>query len=427
MRLGSRRFAVHSVHTLLCSWLLWIGLSPGPATAPHDEAWEEFTPLHTFQPAPPPNLSLRLQLVASGLDQPLYVTAPPASPRLFIVERPGLIRVLENGTLRDEPFLDLRARLDPTGERGLLGLAFPPDYARSGRFYVAYSEKGSTATVIARFRAKSEPALADPTSGEEILRIGQIPDHVDHKAGWIGFRPGEPDFLYIASGDGGGFRNRGDTAQDLRDRRGKILRVDVSGDGPGFSIPWDNPFRGHESALPEIWATGVRNPFRASFDRETGDLFFGDVGQDAQEEINFESREIRGGRNYGWPAVEGALRHRRERDAAAGPLTPPLISYGHREMMFLRGCVIGGYVYRGAAIPELRGSYFFGDFTNARIYALRSVHDKAENLIDWTPVLNIRDETLVYSGLTSFGEDADGELYVVDLVGSVFRMVRNAL
>jgi glucose/arabinose dehydrogenase len=427
MTFAPRRLSIHSARTVLWSWLLWIGLVPGPATTPDAEPWDEFARPSTFQPAPPPaHLPLRLQLVASGLDQPLYVTAPPAGPRLFIVERPGLIRVLENGTLRDEPFLDLRARLDPLGERGLLGLAFPSDYARSGRFYVAYSEKGTTATVIARFRAQAEPPLADPASGEEILRIEQVPEHFDHKAGWIGFRPGEPDFLYIATGDGGGSRSPGDTAQDLRDRRGKILRVDVSGEGPGFSIPRDNPFLGKEFTLPEIWALGLRNPFRASFDRETGDFFLGDVGRDAQEEINFESRATRGGRNYGWPAMEGTQRHRRDRDWA-GALTSPLLSYAHREMMFLRGCVIGGYVYRGAAIPELRGSYFFGDFTNARIYSLRQAHGKAGQLIDWTPMLNTRDETLVYSGLASFGEDADGELYVIDLVGAVFRMVRNAL
>jgi len=407
------------------SVLFCLTLTPGSAVDTRGLESFSLSGSRSFRPGPPPrDLQLRLEPVATGLEQPIYVTAPPKGQQLFVIERTGRIRVIEHGDLRTEPLLDLRERVDWAGERGLLGLAFAPDYAQSGRFYVAYSEKKTFATVVSRFRADVSKALAEPTSEEEILRIEQTPDRIDHKAGWIGFRPGEPNFLYIASGDGGGHNDPDNAAQNLRDRRGTILRVDVSGKGPGFTVPKDNPFVGDAKVLPEIWAYGVRNPFRASFDRTTGDMFFGDVGQDAHEEVNYEPAGSSGGRNYGWRLAEGHKRHQIDPDGDVHELTPPLLDYAHEDMMFLRGCVIGGYVYRGAAIPELRGTYFFADFTNARIYSLRCGQGKVDALTDWTPRLNIRDETLAYSGLVSFGEDAEGELYVVDFVGSVFKVVR---
>lgn len=277
---------------------------------------------------------------------------------------------------------------------------------------------------MARFRADVKTAVADPSSCEEILRIEQTPGRIDHKAGWIGFRPGEPNFLYITTGDGGGHNDPDNVAQNLCDRRGTIMRVDVSGKGPGFTVPKDNPFVSRADVLPEIWAYGVRNPFRASFDRETGDLYFGDVGQDAHEELNFEPAGSKGGRNYGWRLAEGRQRNRVDPDYPVEGLTPPILDYAHEEMMFTRGCVIGGYVYRGSAIPELRGTYFFADFTNARIYSFRYQHGAVDDLTDWTPQLNRLGETLAYSGLVSFGEDPDGELYVVDFAGAVFKIVR---
>lgn len=379
----------------------------------------------SFRPAAPPaNLQLRLERVATGLEQPIYATGSPAGPQLYILERTGRIQMIDHGDVRPEPFLDLRGLVDWNGERGLLGLAFEPDYAQSGRFYVAYSEKETFATVVVRLRADVTKAIADPASCEEILRIEQTPGRIDHKAGWIGFRPGEPNFLYIASGDGGGHNDPDNAAQNPRDRRGKILRVDVSGTGAGFAIPKSNPFVGHAGVLPEIWALGVRNPYRMSFDRQTGDLFFGDVGQDAHEEVNYEPTGVKGGRNYGWRLFEGRQRQRIDPDREDSGLTPPALDYAHEEMMFLRGCVIGGYVYRGTAIPELWGTYLFGDFTNARTYSLRYGLGEVDDLTDWTPQLNNRDATLVYNGLVSFGEDNAGELYIVDFSGSVFKIVR---
>jgi glucose/arabinose dehydrogenase len=382
----------------------------------------------SFQPGPPTgDLELHLEPIATGLEQPIFATAPltPANGRqLFVIERTGRVRVIESGDLRGEPFLDLTAIVDWTGERGLLGLAFAPDYQQTGRFYVAYTDKRTFATVVARFRADVARTLADAASQEEILRIEQTPERIDHKAGWIGFRPGEPNFLYIASGDGGGHNDPDNASQNLLDRRGKILRVNVSGKGPGFAVPQDNPFVGRDKALPEIWAYGVRNPFRMSFDRETGDLFFGDVGQDAQEELNCEPAGSRGGRNYGWRLVEGRQRNRIDPDTDVDGITAPILAYAHEEMMFLRGCVIGGYVYRGAELSELRGNYFFGDFTNARVYSLHYAGGKVDDLTDWTPQLNVHGETLAYSGLVSLGEDATGELYVVDVAGGVFKVTR---
>jgi glucose/arabinose dehydrogenase len=377
-----------------------------------------------FHPAPPPpTVKLHLVPIATGLDQPIYVTAPPRSSQLFIIERTGRIRVMEKGDVRTEPFLDLSKVVDWMGERGLLGLAFAPDYATTGCFYVAYSEKGSFATVIMRFHANVEITRADTASGEEILRIAQTPDLVDHKAGWIGFRPSEPNYLYIASGDGGGHNDPNNVAQNLLDRRGKLLRVDVSGVGPGFAVPQDNPFVDRAGALPEIWAYGVRNPFRTSFDRDTSDMYFGDVGQDAREELNYEPAGTAGGRNYGWRVFEGRQRNHVDPDAKPENLVPPILDYAHEDMMFARGCIIGGYVYRGTCIPELRGAYFFADFTNARLYSMRYADHAVTDLTDWSAQLNRGDATLAFSGLVSFGEDGGGELYVVDFAGSVFKIV----
>jgi glucose/arabinose dehydrogenase len=416
------------IRTLLCLLAPWLLAAPTHAGVPDpDDTALAVSPelSRPFRPAqPPPGMRLRLEPVATGLEQPIYVTAPPRGSRLFVIERVGRIRVIDDGTLQPSSFLDLTEAVDWGGERGLLGLAFAPDFETSHRFYVAYSDKVTLATVVARYQATPDGQRARPETREEILRIAQAPDRIDHKAGWIGFRPGDSACLYIASGDGGGHNDPDNAAQNLRDRRGKILRVDVSGSGPGFAVPRDNPFAKRRDALPEIWAFGVRNPFRTSFDRETGDLYFGDVGQDAREEVNFEPAGSPGGRNYGWRLLEGPQRNRVDPKADTTGLTAPILSYAHEEMMFLRGCVIGGYVYRGTALPELRGAYFFADFTNARIYSVRTAGGEVSELTDWTGQLNPRDEKLAYSGLASFGEDAAGELYVVDFAGTVLKVVR---
>jgi len=397
-------------------------------------------PPAAFQPAPPRfGRALHLATVATGLVQPIFVTAPRESAFLFVIERTGRIRVIENGALRPQPLLDICDMVDWAGERGLLGLAFSPDYATTGRFYIAYSEPGSTDTVIARVLANPTTNVADRRSLQKLLRIPQVPGRIDHKAGWIGFRPRDPANLYIATGDGGDHNDPDNNAQNLHDLRGKILRIDVSEGLPGYRLSKTNPFLNDLSARPEIWAYGLRNPYRCSFDRETGDLYIGDVGQDAREEIDFELSGTPGGRNYGWRVYEGrfpnpalpaspaveALTQTGAPESAIETYVPPLLDYGHRELPFTRGCVIGGYVYRGAAIPHLRGRYVFGDFTNARIYSFLPAPDGSAptELTDWTVQLNRLGESVAYSGLVSFGEDSAGELYVVDFAGTVLKII----
>jgi glucose/arabinose dehydrogenase len=422
--------------SLLSAPLVTLLLS-GPLFAGSD--FIDTPPPGAFRPAlPKAGLQLHLQPVATGLEQPIYVIAPPGSPHLYIIERTGRIRILENGALRPTPFLDFRGRVNWDGERGLLGLAFPPDYATNGRFYISYTEKVGFHTVIARLHADPAAAVADPASEQEILRIAQTDGRIDHKSGWIGFRPGEPSCLYIATGDGGDHNDPDDAAQSLHDRRGKLLRVDVSGNGAGFAVPKDNPFLNQPGALPEIWAYGLRNPYRCSFDRETADLFLGDVGQDSREEIDYEPFGAPPGRNYGWRVYEGRYRNPAFPETPTPPsltenpastpapaenFIPPLLDYAHQETPFMRGCVIGGYVYRGQAIPHLRGRYVFGDFTNARIYSFLPTASAAPvELTDWTVQLNRLGESVAYSGLVSFGEDAAGELYVVDFAGTVLKI-----
>lgn len=383
--------------------------------------------LPNFQPAPPPpDLRLKLVPVASGLEQPIWVTAAPGSDRLFILERKGRIRVVENGDVRLTPFLDLTAEIDWAGERGLLGLAFSPDYAESRRFYVAYTDRQTFDTVIARYESSEDFSSGNPQSREEILRIPQPADQIDHKAGWIGFRPGDSKCLFIATGDGGGSNDRNNHAQNLQSRLGKILRVDVSGYGPGFEVPTDNPFVSREDADQAIWAYGLRNPYRPSFDRATGDLYIADVGQDSREEINFEESSSIGGRNYGWRLREGAADNTMVEAATPPDLVDPILDYAHGSQMTLRGCVIGGFAYRGKAIPALQGTYFFGEFPNAQIYSFRYDGREVSALTNWTPQLNADNSHFAYSGMPSFGEDNDGELYFCDLGGAVYRLSEDA-
>jgi glucose/arabinose dehydrogenase len=403
----------------------------GPAKASAVETGAGLAqPERAFAPGPPPeDVKLSLEKVCDGLEQPIYLTSPTGDLRLFIIERVGRIRVVEQGDLANEPFLDLTGEVDWAGERGLLGLAFAPDFSTSGVFYVCYTEKRTFDTVVARFRAGRGARSSFPVSigtREEIIRIKQPPT-IDHKAGWIGFRPGEPGYLYVATGDGGGANDPLDVSQDRRNLLGKLLRLDVSADGAGYRIPEDNPFASGEDAAPEIWALGLRNPYRCSFDRFTGDLFIGDVGQDHREEINFEPAGMPGGSNYGWRFREGA-----RANGAVPPPTDetldfrePIFDYAQADMMFTRGCVIGGYVYRGTAIPALEGAYFFADFTNAQVFSFRYDGRGVSELTDWSGHLTQLGAVVSFSGLSSFGEDDAGELYIVDFAGSVFRIVQS--
>ncbi|HWP65556.1 MAG TPA: PQQ-dependent sugar dehydrogenase [Candidatus Limnocylindria bacterium] len=366
-----------------------------------------------------PGTAIRSVLVASGLDKPLYVTAPRFdTARLFIVEQGGTIRIVANGRLRATPFLDLTAQVSCCGERGLLGLAFHPNYAENGWFFVDYTA-GDGDTVIARYTVSADPNLADVSSGQVLLRIDQ--PYSNHNGGQLAFGPDGK--LYVGMGDGGLGGDPGERAQSPSSLLGKILRLDVDRAGP----PWaaaDNPFYddGATPPLDEIWSFGWRNPWRFSFDRATGDLYVGDVGQDMWEEISFEPSGSPGGLNYGWDVFEGDG-HCYEADAdCATPeaFVMPVLEYSHDE-----GCsVTGGYVYRGCAMPDLRGTYFYADYCSGFIRTFSGISGgRAQNRANRTAEL-APGGGLAIGSITSFGEDARGELYITDLAdGEVFKIV----
>lgn len=342
-----------------------------------------------------------LERVVSGLDQPVLVTHA-GDERLFIVEQPGTIRVFENGALLPEPFLDISERVnDRANEQGLLGLAFHPDYAANGVFFLNYTGADGQ-TVIARYRVTDDPNRADPNSETIILQIEQ--PYANHNGGNLIFGP--DGYLYIGMGDGGAAGDPENRAQNLRELLGKMLRIDVNADR--YAIPADNPFVGRSDALPEIWSYGVRNPWRFSFDRATGDMYMADVGQNEYEEVNFQPASSRGGENYGWRFLEGT--HPYEGRPPAD-VVMPVAEYSHGE----GGCsVTGGFVYRGATLPALNGVYFFGDYCSGLIWSLH--RDPAGA---WQRAL------FAETGMTlsSFGEDLAGELYVLDhRDGVVYRL-----
>jgi glucose/arabinose dehydrogenase len=362
-------------------------------------------------------------LVASGLTRSVYATAPAGDSRLFVVERTGRIRVVQNGTLLATPFLDISSQISTTGEGGLLGLAFPPGYATSGLFYVYYTDV-SLDSVVSRFSVTGNPNVADPLSEEPLLFVDQPDGRTNHKGGTIHFGP--DGFLWFATGDGGGSNDPDDNAQDEQSLLGKLLRIDVGPDfaansipvaGESYRIPADNPFLG-TAPRDEIWALGLRNPFRWSFDRVTGDLWIGDVGQGMREEVDFEPANGPGGRNYGWDVMEGTLCH--DTDPAPAPpcndpsLTLPLYDYGREA----GDCtVIGGFVYRSDSSP-LHGLYFFGDFCSGRVWTLNPA---TLGVVDRTAQLGAAGG--VGFNLVGFGEDGFGRLLLVQLnAGRVYRI-----
>jgi glucose/arabinose dehydrogenase len=357
-----------------------------------------------------PSGDISLELVADGFSRPVAVRhAGDGSDRLFVLEQDGRIVVVEGGSVRAEAFLDIVPQVESgSNEQGLLGLAFHPDFEANGYFYINYTHdpagSGPDVTRISRFQVSAvDPNTADPGSELVVLQFDQ--DFANHNGGDIHFGP--DGFLYIATGDGGSGRDPNARAQDLQTLLGKILRIDVDGGTP-YGFPDDNPFVDLHTALPEIWAYGLRNPWRFSFDRATGDLFIGDVGQNAVEEIDFQSASSVGGENYGWSCMEG--NDSPNFNPCDGTvLTAPILVYDHSH-----GCsVTGGYVYRGS-ITDLRGLYVFGDFCSGTIWFA------SESGGDWNA------EVWADSGISisSFGEDEDGELYVTDLSrGELYRFV----
>ena len=362
------------------------------------------TPASAPPPPPPPAGPPGLQEIASGLRFPLHLSSPPGDERLFVLEKGGVIRVIKGGSLLDAPFLDITPKVLSTGgEQGLLGLAFFPDYATTGRFLVHYTDRSGTSQ-ISMFRVSADPDRADPA--ESVVLSVTRPGHA-HNGGQILFGP--EGYLYIGLGDGDD--SDGGRGQSLEDLLGSILRIDVSA-GTSYAVPADNPFVATAGARPEVWSYGLRNPWRFTFDRATRDLYIGDVGESQWEEVNYSSAAEGAGRgiNYGWSRMEG--RHCMRATGCGEELTLPVVEYSHSE-----GCsVTGGYVYRGAALPQLQGRYFYADYCGAWVRSLRMEGGAVVEESEW-PELGSR------GLITSFGEDNAGELYLTTQEGRIYKIV----
>ena len=356
---------------------------------------------------PPPATGARLREVAIGLESPLFLTSPPGDlNRQFVVEKTGKIRIIRNEALVPTPFLDISGKVSNGSEQGLLGLAFHPQYAANGLFVVNYTNTSGD-TRVSLFRVSTDPDRADASSEQVILAVDQ--PFSNHNGGMVVFGP--DGRLYVGMGDGGSGGDPQDNGQSRATLLGKLLRLEVSATGQ-VSVPADNPFVGQSGIRPEIWSWGLRNPWRFSFDRSTGDLYIGDVGQNAREEINASTdvAQFGRGRNYGWNIMEGMA-------CFGGPtcdrngLTLPVLDYSHAE-----GCsVTGGYVYRGTALGALAGHYFYGDYCEGWVRSFRLAGTGVTEQQEW-PSLRPGGQIL------SFGEDARGELYILSGSGKVFRI-----
>ncbi|HRN19187.1 MAG TPA: PQQ-dependent sugar dehydrogenase [Trueperaceae bacterium] len=348
-------------------------------------------------------LAQRLVPVADGLKQPVSITNAGDS-RLFVVQQGGQIRIVKDGALLKDPFLDISDRTRSGGERGLLGLAFPPDYATSGHFYVYYTGTRGESTLSRFTVTPGNPDRADPTS-EEILLTQEQP-YSNHNGGQLAFGP--DGYLYLGLGDGGSGGDPQGNGQNLGVLLGKLLRLDVSGD-KGYKVPPSNPFVATAGARSEIWAYGLRNPWRFSFDRETGDLYIADVGQNAYEEVDFQPADSKGGENYGWNIMEASHCYGASTCDQTG-LTLPILEYPHGPQWGTS--ISGGYLYRGEAVPALVGRYVFADFTSGRVWSAGP-----EDGWELKPLFETG------FNVSTFGEDAAGELYVADYTsGLIYRV-----
>lgn len=375
---------------VLSTLLVGVTLLPQGAAQAQDIEWPEISVVE----------------VVDGLDSPLLVThAGDGSGRIFIVEQGGTIRIVQGGALVPTPFLDITNLVSCCGEQGLLGLAFPPDYSEKDYFYVNYTDNSGD-TVVARYDVSANPNVADSDSEEVVLTVDQ--PYSNHNGGHLAFGP--DDYLYIGLGDGGAGGDPDNNAQDPTTLLGKMLRIDVEAGVVPYAIPADNPFVGDPTTLDEIWALGLRNPWRYSFDRVTGDLYIGDVGQTELEEIDFQAASSDGGENYGWRCYEGTEPYNLAGCEVPSEYTFPVEEYSHNL-----GCAVtGGYVYRGEQYPRMDGVYFYGDYCSGRIWGLQ------ESGTGWES-LELLDTSLFIS---SFGEDEAGNLFLTDLVGgAVYEVV----
>jgi glucose/arabinose dehydrogenase len=359
--------------------------------------------------------------VLSGFSQPLGIEhAGDGSGRLFIVEQGGKIWVVRDGSVLEAPFLDISDRITTSHlEQGLLGLAFPPGYENKGYFYVNYSLSTDGSTVVARYRLTGNPDVADPGSEEVILSVEQ--PFGNHNGGQIVFGP--DGYFYIGMGDGGSGGDPLGNAQNTGVILGKMLRIDVESGSSPYSVPSGNPFVSDPGTMDEIWALGLRNPWRFSFDRETGDLYIADVGQHDYEEVNFQSTSSTGGENYGWNIMEGAHCYINSTCEQTG-LTLPVAEYSHsgedehddngdHEHEGGSCSITGGFVYRGDGYPSLEGVYLYGDYCSGNVWGLRKSGP------DWETSLLSDTEFLI----STFGEDESGELYLADHTGGDIYLV----
>ena len=382
-------------HRLVLAVVLFAVLLPGTASAA----------------VVPSRIHLDLEPVASGLSAPLLVThAGDDTGRIFVVEQTGRIRIVKDGSLLPAAFIDLSRSVSDGGEQGLLGLAFHPDYKANGKLYLSYTDLSGT-SVIREYRVSSNADRVDGRSGRTLLRVRQ--PYANHNGGHIAFGP--DGYLYIGLGDGGGSGDPGNRAQSRGTLLGKILRIDVNRRTGSlqYGIPSTNPYVGR-TGLDQIWAYGLRNPWRFSFDRARGDLWIGDVGQGSWEEIDrataSSGRNAGRGLNFGWRVMEGAHCHRPSSGCVRTGKTLPVTEYGHGGS---RCSVTGGYVYRGKAHPDLVGAYFFGDYCSGEIWY---IDRGAARGVAPTRALDTRAQ------ITSFGEDQAGELYLTDAGGAVYRI-----
>lgn len=357
---------------------------------------------------PPAQTSLKLQTVRTGLSSPVFLTAPPNdTTRLFVIEQAGRILILNRttGVPNTDPFFDVVGQISNVGEEGLLGMAFDPNYGQNGQFYVFYTDSSGNPTVARYLRNAVNPDLADPSTGVVLVSVPH-PNATNHNGGMLAFGP--DGCLYASVGDGG---TGGAPAQNTGSLLGKILRLNPNASGPPAACmnSVSNPFGN------EVWSYGLRNPFRFSFDRGTNNLYIADVGEGTREEVDVATGSQAGlGLNYGWNIMEGSLCFPIGSPCTPAGLTLPVLEYDHTQ-----GCaILGGFVYRGSIIPSLPGTYFYGDLCSGFVRSFRLSGGQVTEQIQWPPLS-------VQENITSFGEDALGELYLMTLQGNVYRIVPN--
>lgn len=357
-------------------------------------------------PPDPGDVDIVATKIAEGIDAPMYLTAPSNDERLFVVEQQGRIRIIQNGQLLPTPFLDIRSSVGSGGERGLLSMAFHPDYAANGFFYVNYTGKDGN-TRVERYRVSAaDPNVADPATAQLVLGVEQ--PFSNHNGGLIEFGP--DGMLYIGMGDGGSGGDPLEHGQNPNTLLGTLLRIDVDGATP-YGIPANNPWASGTGGRPEVWAIGLRNPWRFSFDHDAGMLYIADVGQNRREEIDAVPAN-QAGLNFGWNTMEGSLCY----DPMSGCNRNGLVLPVHEYVNGADGScsVTGGYVYRGTAIPALEGHYFYGDYCAGFVRSFALAGGVATDHQAW--------DLGVLGNITSFGEDAAGELYMLVQQGDVYRI-----